>query len=295
MGDYDWFLNHNLIFVIVSDSYCFQRLPAWAYEGKTEILATDNAGNVYKWKFNPGNPTSHAAWMAFHSHIETAAGSVKDGSTWNPVILKGNSISINQDSFMYRTQGSAKSLLLDDDNCDCLSTLNMGGSLCGAEAGKGKDYGVDSLYDPTCGVPKPSNGLHLYYRTEKAMTFTAYSLEWTAFWWWTKDATWPKAEKDVLGYKYGHCKEEDVYCFQRLPKWAVEGYTHILAVDTAGNKYLWKFSSSNPTAHAAWQAFHDHQVTAANTIKNNKPWNPQVKEGTKPKSVSAFISSSICL
>lgn len=268
-----------------SDAYCFQRLPAWAYEDKTEILATDSAGNVYKWKFNSGNATSHAAWQAFHSHIDTAATSVKNSSPWNPVVLKGNSISINQDSFMYRTQGSTKSVLLDDDNCDCLSTLNIGGSLCGAGAGKGRDYGVDNLYDPTCGVPKPSNGLRLYYRTENEMSFTAYGMEWTAFWWWTKDATWPKTENDVLGYEYGHCKEDDVYCFQRLPKWAVEDFTHLLAVDTSGNTYLWKFSSSNPTAHAAWQALHDHQITLATKITNNRAWNPQVKKGIKPKKV----------
>lgn len=241
-----------------SDAYCFQRLPAWAYKEKTTILATDSVGNVYKWTFNSNNPTAHAVWQAFHGHIETAAGIVKDKTPWNPVIVKGKWIGVNQDSFMYRTQGSTKSLLLDDDNCDCLSTLNIGGSLCGTGSAKEISYGVDILYDPTCGVPKPSNGLRLYYQTENEMSFTDYGLEWTALWWWTKDATWPIAEKDVLGYEYGHCKEYDVYCFQRLPKWAVEDFTHLLAVDTAGNRYMWKFSSSNPTAHAVWLAFHDH-------------------------------------
>ena len=275
-----------LIYFYNSDAFCFQRLPAWAYEDKTELLATDSAGNVYKWKFTSGNPTSHAAWQAFHSHIETRAGSVKDNSPWNPIVLKGNSIKVNQDSFMYRSQGSAKSFLLDDDNCDCLSTLNIGGSMCAAGTGRGKDYGVDSLYDPSCGVPNSSNGLHLYFRTEKSTSFNAYGLDWTAFWWWTKDVIWPKTETDVLGYEYGHCKEDDVYCFQRLPNWAVEDFTHLLAVDTAGNTYMWTFNSKNPTAHAAWQAFHGHQVTLAKKIVNNRPWNPDVKKGKKPKKVN---------
>jgi hypothetical protein len=65
----------------------------------------------------------------------------------------------------------------------------------------------------------------------------------------------------------------------------VEDFTHLLAVDTAGNTYMWKFSSNNPTAHAAWLAFHDHQETLANKIKQNKAWNPDVKKGTKPKQV----------
>jgi hypothetical protein len=32
---------------------------------------------------------------------------------------------------MYRDQQGVKSFLLDDDNCDCLSTLSMGHGLCG--------------------------------------------------------------------------------------------------------------------------------------------------------------------
>ena len=32
---------------------------------------------------------------------------------------------------MYREQEGVKSLLLGDDNCDCLSTLSMGHGLCG--------------------------------------------------------------------------------------------------------------------------------------------------------------------
>lgn len=249
----------------------------------------DSAGNVYKWKFDSRNPTSHASWKAFHSHTDTPAGENKNKTAWNPVVLQGKSISINQDSFMYRTQGLTRSLLLDDDNCDCLSTLNIGGSMCAAGAGTGRNHGVDLLYDPTCGVPKPSNGLRLYYRTEKEMSFTAHGLKWTAFWWWTKDTVWPKNENDALKYRYGHCKAEDVYCFQRLPTSALEDFTYLLAVDTAGNEYMWKFSSKNPTAHAAWRAFHDHQDTLANTIKENKPWNPEIKRGTKPKSVGFHV------
>ena len=266
-----------------SDVYCFQRLPVWAYEDKTELLALDTQDTVYKWTFDSSNPTAHAAWRAFHGHTETPSGAVKDSSVWNPDLLRGKSPTVDQDSFMYRAQGKAKSLLLDDDNCDCLSSLNIGGSMCGSRMGRGNDYGEDHLYDPTCGVPKETNGLWLYFRAMKDMSFTAFGFKWTAFWWWTKDATWPTKEKDVLGYVYGHCKEDDVYCFQRLPTWAVEDFTHLLAIDTEGNMYTWQFSSSNPTAHAVWQAFHSHQETPAGKIKNNIPWNPKVIKGTKPK------------
>ncbi|XP_046861704.1 uncharacterized protein LOC124454990 [Xenia sp. Carnegie-2017] len=264
-----------------SEAFCFQRLPAWAYEDKTELLAMDNADNVYLWHFNSTNPTSHAAWRAFHDHTETGVGVVKNSHPWNPKILKGKSNNINQDSFMYRLQEKTKSILLDDDNCDCLSTLNIGTSMCGGNSGIPKGLGVDKLYDPTCGVPQTSNGLSLYYRTE--MSFVDFGMEWTPFWWWTKDISWNKTEKDVLAYEYGHCKKEDSYCFQRLPKWTMEDFTHLLAVDSAGTKYLWKFEAKNPTSHAAWLAFHDHKVTMVGKIKNNKAWNPQVMNGLKPK------------
>ena len=38
----------------------------------------------------------------------------------------GPSPNAAQDSFMYRVQNGVRSLLLDDNNCDCHSTLSMG-------------------------------------------------------------------------------------------------------------------------------------------------------------------------
>ncbi|XP_078573258.1 uncharacterized protein LOC144860081 [Branchiostoma floridae x Branchiostoma japonicum] len=41
--------------------YCMGRLPSWLQEDRTELLAKDSHGNVYKWGFNSTNPTAHAA------------------------------------------------------------------------------------------------------------------------------------------------------------------------------------------------------------------------------------------
>jgi hypothetical protein len=46
---------------------------------------------------------------------------------------------------MYRGQEGVKSLLLDDDNCDCLSTLSMGHGLCGT--GFSTQYGPVRRWD----------------------------------------------------------------------------------------------------------------------------------------------------
>ena len=120
-------------------------------------------GNVYKWQFESGNPTAHAAWRAFHDHAETQHKAVRHNQPWNPELMTGTLSSNfqNQDSFMYRSQNNLKSLLLDDDNGYCHTTLNMGYSLDGANSHD--SVGVDNLNDPYCDLNKPSNSLSLYF------------------------------------------------------------------------------------------------------------------------------------
>lgn len=71
---------------------------------------------------------------------------------------------------MYRVQNGVRSLLLDDDNCDCYSTLSMGHGMCGtgfsASYGPAGRYGVDVLYDTHCQTPDPKHGLTLYFRDD---------------------------------------------------------------------------------------------------------------------------------
>lgn len=90
---------------------------------------------------------------------------------------------------------------------------------------------------------------------------------WTKFWWWNQGTKWPTTVKDVLEKAYGECTTSD-YCFQRLPGWTKENKTEILAIDSAGTIYRWKFDSSNPTAHTPWLALHDHQETGAKKVRN---------------------------
>ena len=69
---------------------------------------------------------------------------------------------------MYRTEHGVTSLLLDDDNCDCLTSLSLGHGMCGAgfstSYGPANRFGVDLLYDPKCQTPSPDNGLTLFFR-----------------------------------------------------------------------------------------------------------------------------------
>ena len=127
-------------------------------------------------------------------------------------------------------------------------------------------FGADALYDPGCHGPRPSIGLTLYFRQHKQLHLSEYGGHWTAFWWWTPGATWPTHENDVLKHPYGTCSQYDYYCFQRLPTWTQENFTELLAIDSRGTVYQWKFDSSNPTAHAAWIALHDHKQTLYNQV-----------------------------
>ena len=224
--------------------------------------------------------------------METLYKKIQNNRVCNPKVLRGTALKAIQDSFMYRLQAGVKSLLLDDDNCDCYSSLSIGHGMCGSgfstSYGPKNRFGVDALYDPKCNTPRPSIGLTLYFSvTEEVarhMTSCKHGGNWLAFWWWTADANWPAKESDMLAYPYGYCSSYSVHCFGRIPSWAREDYTEILAIDSVGNEYLWKFDSHNAVAHAAWMAFHDHLTTPAGKVVN-KPdgWDPVVLKGTKPK------------
>ena len=238
-----------------SDHYCFQRLPSWAREDATELLAIDNEGTVYRWQFDSKNPTAHAVWQALHDHKKTHNGKIKNKKAWNPTTLEGKKPKATQDSFMYRTQNGVKSLLLDDDNCDCLSSLSMGHGMCNAghstSYSKPNVFGVDKLYDPGCRGPSPSYGLSLYFRAAKKLTLEDFGGGWRAFWWWEKDFTWPHFVRDILGSPYGSCEDYAAFCFQRLPSWLKERDTELLGVDSLGTVYKWSFNPKNPVVHAA--------------------------------------------
>ena len=55
--------------------------------------------NHCRWAFDATNPTAHAAWRAFHDHVQTPAGTVKNSHVWNPKVIAGN---CDEESLMYK-------------------------------------------------------------------------------------------------------------------------------------------------------------------------------------------------
>ena len=84
----------------------------------------------------------------------------------NPEVLKGSEPKYDQRAFMYREENGVKSVLLDDDNCDCQSILSLGHGMChyGSRSASVNCFGVDTLYDPSCQSPRSGIGLTLYFR-----------------------------------------------------------------------------------------------------------------------------------
>jgi len=143
-------------------TYCFGRLPRNLEEDQTSLLAIDGKGNIYRWDFDHSIPAAHAAWKAFRDHRMTLHNEVRNSKrAWDPEVLQGKrGKNVAQDSFMYRKQFGVKSLLLDDDNCDCISTLSMGSGMCrgghNTNYGPAHVFGVDTLDDPSCQAPRPT-------------------------------------------------------------------------------------------------------------------------------------------
>ncbi|CAH3017252.1 unnamed protein product [Porites evermanni] len=101
------------------------------------MLAVDSENTVYKWQFNSSNDVAHAVRRAFHDHQHTYYQEVVNRQEWAPDVLSGNSPEKAQDSFMYRDQNGIRSILLDDDNCNCFSSLSFGRGMCYDD---GRDY-----------------------------------------------------------------------------------------------------------------------------------------------------------
>ena len=84
------------------------------------------------------------------------------------VLFAGAGPVVPQDSFMYRIEHGVASILLDDDNCDCQSSLSLGHGMCYStfdpKFGPANTYGVDLLSDPGCHTPSPDKGLTLYFK-----------------------------------------------------------------------------------------------------------------------------------
>jgi len=155
-----------------SSPYGFQRLPSGLTKSNIELLAKDGDGNVYKWDFANASSTAQRVW---DSMTVGTQGAWVDGGAFNPIVIAGAFHGVQQDTWQYRVSEGFTSFLLDDDTCDCYSTLNAGHAMCGTSgwdqtyaqpAGAYLRYGVDTLNDGGCLGPIPTRRLELFYRVK---------------------------------------------------------------------------------------------------------------------------------
>jgi hypothetical protein len=153
-----------------SSHYGFQRLPEGLEKEQVELLAKDGDGNIYKWDFASPSATAQQVWDSFTTGAQGRWNNA--GDAWNPEVIAGSFFNTDQDAWQYRESEGVVSFLLDDDTCDCKSTLNAGHAMCGSgwnqtyaqPDGAYLRYGVDTLNDGGCRGPVPERTLELYYR-----------------------------------------------------------------------------------------------------------------------------------
>jgi hypothetical protein len=153
-----------------SSHYGFQRLPEGLEKEQVELLAKDGDGNIYKWDFARSSATAQRVWDSFTTGAQGKWHN--SGDAWNPEVIAGSFFNTDQDAWQYRESEGVVSFMLDDDTCDCKSTLNAGHAMCGATwnpiyaqpDGAYLRYGVDTLNDGGCRGPVPERTLELYYR-----------------------------------------------------------------------------------------------------------------------------------
>ena len=153
-----------------SSHYGFQRLPEGLDKEQVELLAKDGDGNIYKWDFASPSATAQQVWDSFTLGTQGVWNNA--GDAWNPEVIAGSFFNTDQDAWQYRDSEGVVSFMLDDDTCDCKSTLNAGHAMCGSSwnqvyaqpDGAYLRYGVDTLNDGGCRGPVPERILELFYR-----------------------------------------------------------------------------------------------------------------------------------
>ena len=156
-----------------SSHYGFQRLPEGLNKDSVELLAKDGDGNIYKWDFADTSGTAQSVWDSF---TQGTQGVWANNGAFMPTVIAGAFHGAQQDSWQYRASEGVVSFMLDDDTCDCYSTLNAGHAMCGDSGwsqtyaqpdGAYLRYGVDTLNDGGCLGPVPTRQLELYYRIKQ--------------------------------------------------------------------------------------------------------------------------------
>jgi len=163
-------LGHSFGTFDSSSHYGFQRLPEGLEKEQVELLAKDGDGNIYKWDFASPSATAQQVWDSFTTGAQGRWNN--SGDAWNPEVIAGSFFNTDQDAWQYRESEGVVSFMLDDDTCDCKSTLNAGHAMCGSSwnqqyaqpDGAYLRYGVDTLNDGGCRGPVPERTLELYYR-----------------------------------------------------------------------------------------------------------------------------------
>lgn len=110
---------------------------------------------------------------------------------------------------------------------------------------------------------------------------------WEPFWTWADSGGAHTASLSLFDAEFGSCDASSPsnHCFQRLPAFLEADSTWLMAEDSYGRRFSWKFSSSNPVASAAWATL---RFGAHVSVQSDVAWTPIDADTAIPVNDAAF-------
>lgn len=240
-------------------------MPPDLDEFKSQLLVMDSAdassGHAYEWTFDPANPVAHSAFGVMRDHQLVPHSAVENQAQWPPRVRRGVGPSEAQDSVMFRPgTGGYWSFMIDDDNCYCHTSIEYGQQAC-----NNNDYnrfGVEVM-DRSCSESSSmQKSIFMFYRNNSQAPNHRFGTGWEKFWHFTRQQA---QVNDMLGMAYGECymsatrgdgtRYTPAVCPGKMPSGLNINQVEMLAVDSTGDAYRWRFNQNIASSFRAFNSF----------------------------------------
>lgn len=259
---------------------------------KSQLLVMDSpdasSGHAYEWTFDPANPTAHATFGAMRDHQLVPVGTFANLRSWNPRVRRGQGPAVTQDSVVFRpAHENYWSFMLDDDNCYCHTSIEYGKQTCTGSSST--RFGVEVMDRGCTQSASLEKSIFMFYRNNSEVSNHRFGVGWEKFWHFTRSQ--PQVS-DMLGMAYGECymsartsagvRYTPAVCPGRMPRGLNMNQVELLAVDSMGDAYRWRFSSGT---QASVRAFNSFTQGSEGRWTGGRSWNPVQQWGGRSGAV----------
>jgi hypothetical protein len=180
------------------------------------------------------------------------------------------------------------SYALDDDNCYCHTTIEIGARLC--QGNDSPQFGVD-MVDNACGQPTTGKSMFMYFRKKDRYTIPQIGANWNMFFNFVPQQN---RIRDMLGMEFGKdtgtckfsksdggLKYTPANCPQQMPRNLNREKTQLAAMDGQGTIYVWEFKNSGcDTSNLMYKSLTEGYKGRVRHI-GGCSFNPEVLAGSK--------------